>query len=326
MTKRFFGWRAVAGAVTLLIGLSACTAGSTESRPGGGGTGPTIRLAVGIDASYAAFFLAKQKGLFAKQGLNVDVVQFGRGGDAVEAIATGQIQMAGSSEVTTIGQLHQNPDLRALLVYEQSGKYLKVVTGKNITDPSQIKKMGIVAGLSEISAIKFLQSKGINPTSVNLVSASPPDIPALLQKGDIDAYVLWEPWPTKGVQLGGKILETTGDYNWSYVHWLITSNKWLSTNQNTAHKVAKALDEAAQMTTSDPNAAADATNKEAKIPTDQTIPAVKEINFKVRDITAVDLAGYDSIADFYVTTGKLKSKPDVPTAVVQNWFSQQATG
>jgi NitT/TauT family transport system substrate-binding protein len=161
---------------------------------------------------------------------------------------------------------------------------------------------------------------------VKFVSAGPPEIPALLQKGDIDAYILWEPWPAKGVEFGGKILESTGDYNWSYVHWLITSNKWLTANQDTAGKVAKAIDEAAQLTESDPQAAAQATEKATKIPPAQTISAVKEIDFKVRDITQADLVGYDSIADFYVSTGKLKSKPDVSAAVLQNWFSQHAKG
>jgi ABC-type nitrate/sulfonate/bicarbonate transport system substrate-binding protein len=322
-------WRAAAGAITIAViaSISACTAGSTDSGGAGGNTAqPKVRLAVGIDASYAPFFLAAEKGLYKKHGVDVEVVQFGRGGEAVDAIATGQIQLAASSEVTTIGQLQQNPDLRATLVYEQSGQYLKVVTGKNITDPSQIKKMGIVPGLSELSAIKFLQSKNIDKAQVKFVSAGPPEIPALMQKGDIDAYILWEPWPAKGVELGGKVLESTGAYNWSYVHWLITSNKWLTANEAVAGKVAKAIDEAAQLTESDPQAAAQATEKATKIPPAQTISAVKEIDFKVRDITQTDLAGYDAIAEFYVSTGKLKAKPDVRTAVIQNWFSQHAKG
>jgi ABC-type nitrate/sulfonate/bicarbonate transport system substrate-binding protein len=322
------GWRAVASAIAILAAttLSACTAGSTDAGAGKDSTSlPKVRVAVGIDGSYAPFFLAAEKGLFKKHGVDVEVVQFGRGGEAVEAIATGQIQMAGSSEVTTIGQLQQNPDLRAMLVYEQSGQYLKVVTGKNITNPSQIKKMGIVPGLSELSAIKFLQSKNIDPATVKFVSAGPPEIPALLQKGDIDAYVLWEPWPSKGAELGGKILESTGDYNWSYVHWLIAANKWLNANTGVAGKVAAALDEAAKLTESDSQAAAQATEKATKIPPAQTVAAVKEIDFKVRDITQTDLAGYDLVADFYVNTGKLKAKPDVPAAVLLNWFSANAS-
>lgn len=312
--------RVIAVPFALLLALSACSADSTDAA-GGDSANPKVRLAVGIDASYAPFFLAAENGLFTKQGVDVEIVQFGRGGEAVDALASGQIQLAGSSETTTIGQLQQNPDLRALLVYEESGEYVKVVTGSSISDPSQIKKMGIVPGLSELSAIKFLQSKGIDLTSVEFVSAGPPEMPALLQQGDIDAFVLWEPWPTKGVELGGKVFESTGDFGWSYVHWLITDDTWLRTNEQTAAKVAAALDEAVRLTESDPSKAAEATEQATKIPPEQTVAAVEEIDFATRDITAADLAGYETVADFYVSTGKLKTKPQVADAVLQNWFS-----
>jgi NitT/TauT family transport system substrate-binding protein len=325
LKARHIPWRAVAAAIALITTMSACGAGTTDSAgAAGNAAGPKIRLAVGIDPSYAPIFLAQEKGLFAKHGVNVDVVQFGKGGDAVDAIASGQVQMAGSSDTTAIGTLQQNPDLRALLVYESSGKYLKVVERKNIGDPSQIKKMAIVPGLSELAATRFLQSKKIDPKTVSFVTADPPEIPALLQKGNIDAYVLWEPWPAKGAQLGGKIVEASGDYGLSYVQWLITGNKWLSANQSAAGKVAQAIDEAAKLTESDPQAAAQATLKAAKVPTAQTIAAIKEIDFGVRDITAADLKGYESTADFFLQTGKVKSKPDVSAAVIQNWFTQHA--
>jgi NitT/TauT family transport system substrate-binding protein len=316
-------WRAAA-VITLITTIPACSAGSTDSGGAGNAAGPKVRFAVGIDAAYAPVFVAQEKGLFAKHGVNVDVVQFGKGGDAVDAIASGQIQLAGSSDTTAIGKLQQNPDLRALLVYEQSGKFLKVVERKSIGDPSQIKKMATVPGLSELAATRFLESKKIDPKKVAFVTADPPEIPALLQKGSIDAYVLWEPWPAKGTQLGGKIVETSGDYGLSYVQWLIAGNKWLSANQGTAAKVAAALDEAAKLTESDPQAAAQATQKIAKIPAEQTITAVKEIDFGVRDITASDMGGYERTAGFFLQTGKTKAKPDVNTAVLQNWFSQHA--
>lgn len=327
MKARSKGLRSVGSAVALLLAasvLTACGSGSTDS--GGAAAGPKVRIAVGIDASFAPFFLADDKGMFADQGLDVEIVQFGHGGEAVDAIAGGEVQLAGNSDTTTIGRLQQNPDLRALLIYQESGRYLKVVAREEIEEPSQIKKMGIVPGLSELGAIKYLESKQIDPGSVEFVTAGPPEIPALLEKGDIDAYVLWEPWPAKGVEQGGEIVETTGDYGMTYVHWLVTGDKWLNDNKETAVKIAQVLDEATRQTEADPEAAAAATQKAAKVPTDQTLMAVKEIDFKVRDITEADTAAYEETAEFYVKTGKMKSKPNVPPALVLNWFTQHAKG
>ncbi|MGY0057523.1 ABC transporter substrate-binding protein [Streptomyces sp. LZ34] len=311
-----------------LLGLTACGAGTTDSAAGsgGGGSGPTVRIAVGIDPSFTPFFLADAKGLWAKHGVKVQLVQFGKGGDGVDALNAGQVQMAGNSDTTTIGVLPQGPRLRSLLVYEQSGSYLKVVLGPKVKSASQIKKMAVVPGLSEYAATRFLESKGISTKSVEFITADPPEIPALTQKGDADAYVLWEPWPKKGAELGEKVLETTGDYGVTYSHWLLSTDTWLKSNTPTAAKVAKALQEAAAETESDPDAAARATQKAVKIPAAQTAAAIREIDFGARDITDKDLDSYARAAEFYRDTGKVEAEPDVTRAVLRGWLSQHTKG
>ncbi|KAA0941154.1 ABC transporter substrate-binding protein [Streptomyces apricus] len=320
-----------AGTVLLtaaLTAVTACGAGTTDAGPGsGGGAGdPHLRIAVGIDAGYAPFFVAGAEGLWAEHGVDVDLVQFAKGGEGVDALNAGQVQMAGNSDATTIGLLGQNPDLRSLLVYEDSGRYLKVVLGAGVKSPAKIRKMAVVPGLSELAATRFLESKGIEPDSVEFVTADPAEIPALTKKGDVDAYVLWEPWPAKGEELGERVLETTGDYGFSYQHWLLSTAPWLKDNKSIAVKVAAALAEAAEKIESDPQAAAKATKDAAKIPTDQTLNAVKDIDFGVRDFTAKDLKGYDSTAQFYLDTGKVKARPDVSRTVQRGWLSDNAEG
>ena len=325
MKRRFSGWRFAilcAVAVLVLVAATACSAGSTDSA-GPNAAGPQVRVAVGIDASYAPFFLAAEQGLFAAKGVNVEVVQFGTGGEAVSALATGQIQLAGSSDVTTVGQLRQNPGLRALLAYEQSGSDLKTVFGPR-ADPDHPATMGVVPGLSELAATRYLQAHHVDPASVRFVTAGPPEMPALMQKGDIDGYILWEPWPTKGVAAGGRIVGNTGDFGLTYVHWLIGDNDWIQANQDTVAKIAAALDEAAQRTESDPKAAAAATEQAAKIPQDQTVTAVQEIDFKVRDLTDQDVASAGQVADFFLATHKLDTRPDLSAALLRGWYSQHA--
>ena len=313
-----------------LLTLTACGAGTTDSAAGSGSgknaAGPTIRIGVGIDASYAPFFLADAKGLWAKHGVNVQLVQFGQGSEGVNNLVAGQVQMSGNSDTTTISMLPQDPDLRSLLVYEQSGKYLKVVLGPKAKSPSQIRKMAVAPGLSELAATRFLESRNIDPKSVKFITADPPEIPALMQKGDVDAYVLWEPWPTKGVAQGGHILENTGAYGLSYSQWLLTSAAWLKANPDTATKVAETLQEAARLTESDPKAAAEATERAVKVPAAQTLTAIKEIDFGTRDFTDTDLKGYSDTAKFFVDTGKVKAQPDVTTAVQRGWFTQHLKG
>ncbi|MFI6277024.1 ABC transporter substrate-binding protein [Streptomyces sp. NPDC050988] len=324
-TRRFLAGPAALTAA--LLALTACGAGTTDSTAAGNdAAGPTIRIGVGIDASYAPFFLADAEGLWAKHGVDVQLVQFGQGSEGVNNLVAGQVQMSGNSDTTTISMLQQSPDLRSLLVYEQSGKYLKVVLGPKVTSPSKIRKMAIAPGLSEMAATRFLESKNIDPKSVEFVTADPPEIPALMQKGDVDAYVLWEPWPTKGVEQGGKVLENTGAYGLTYAQWLLTKSDWLKSNTDTAVKVAEALEEAARLTESDPQTAAEATEKAVKVPAAQTVTAIKEIDFGVRDFTDADLKGYQNTAQFVLDSGNVKAKPDVTAVVQRGWFTDNVKG
>ncbi|MFD3312412.1 ABC transporter substrate-binding protein [Streptomyces sp. NPDC058694] len=325
-TRRFLAGPAALAA--MLLTLTACGAGTTDSNAAAGNdaAGPTIRIGVGVDAAYTPFFLADAEGLWAKHGVNVQLVQFGQGSEGVNNLIAGQVQMSGNSDTTTISMLQQSPDLRSLLVFEQSGEYLKVVLGPKVTSPAKIRKMAVAPGLSEMAATRFLESKNIDPKSVEFITADPPEIPALMKKGNIDAYVLWEPWPTKGVEQGGKVLETTGAYGVTYAQWLLAKSDWLKSNTDTAVKVAEALEEAARLTESDPQTAAEATEKAVKVPTAQTVTAIKEIDFGVRDFTDADLKAYENTARFVLDSGKVKAKPDVTAVVQRGWFTDNVKG
>ncbi|MEV5832740.1 ABC transporter substrate-binding protein [Nocardia sp. NPDC052112] len=311
-------------AVFLTVAVGACSRPATQSTADSAGSGP-VRIAVGIDASYAPFFVADQKGLFADAGLNVQLVQFGRGGEAVDALSTGQVQIAGSSDTTTIAQLRQNPALRAMYSYEASGNYIKVVLRNGVDSAAGVKKMGIVPGLSQISTDKYLEAQGVRPESVKMITATPTDMPALLSRGDIDGYVLWEPWPATALSQGtGHVVARTGDYNWLYHHWAITTQPWLAAHEDTARKVAQVLDKATQLVESDPKAAAAATKSAVNVAEDQTVTAIEEIDFGVENLTAKDIESAQSVVDFYKKLGALTEQPDLQSAMLADWYQKSA--
>jgi NitT/TauT family transport system substrate-binding protein len=312
----------VAAAVVLSITtVVACSRPATRSTADVGG-GP-LRIAVGIDPAYAPFFVADQEGMFSAAGLDVKLVQFGRGGEAVDALATGQVQVAGSSDTTTISQLRQNPSLRAMYSYEVSGSYVKVVLRNGVDSAAGIKKMGIVAGLSQISTDKYLEAHGVPAGTVQMITATPADMPALLARGDIDGYVLWEPWPATALSQGtGHVVAVTGDYNWFYHHWAITTAPWLQANEAAARSIAKVLAQASQRVEADPQLAAAATKKAVNVAEDQTITAVKEIDFGIANLTKKDVEAAQSVVDFYKKIGVLSEQPDLASTMLLDMYQE----
>lgn len=57
----------VSAALLLTVATGACSRPATQSTADSAGSGP-LRIAVGIDASYAPFFVADQEGMFDAAG------------------------------------------------------------------------------------------------------------------------------------------------------------------------------------------------------------------------------------------------------------------
>src|SRR5690606_2174933 len=156
-----------------------------------------IRVAVGIDPAYSPFFVAQQQDLFAKEGVNgVQVVQYAQGGEALDGIVAGQNQMGAATEASVLNRATRG-DIRALAVFSQSPKFIKLVVRDGIDSVKDVKKIGIVPGsVNEYATAKLLSANQVDAAAVEYVRAGPPEFPALLARGDVDGYVMWEPWPS----------------------------------------------------------------------------------------------------------------------------------
>ncbi|MFG2344561.1 ABC transporter substrate-binding protein [Streptomyces phaeochromogenes] len=305
-----------------LVLSSACTAGAVDSAGGAAAGKPTVRVALGVDASYAPFYLAEEQGLFEKAGLNVELVKTEGGPAATEAVTAGTAQIAANADSTALSLMVGSPGLRALGVFQSSDRYLKVVLRDGITSPKQIKTMASIAGLGLYATHSYLRHNGIDPKSVKILQSSPPEIPGLLEQGSIDAYVLFEPWAARGDAAGGHIAGRIGDFGVKYVQWLIADQKWLKGNEEVAGKIFKVVAEADKLVTDDPDAAAKASNQQVKLPVADTKKVLPEITFAARGIDDADVTESRKIVDFLLAQKLIKKSPDLDTALLKGWYEQ----
>lgn len=264
---------------------------------------PPIRFAVGIDPAFTPMFLAKHEKMFDEAGLNVQLQQFTQSNEGLDSINAGLIDLVGAAEPGTLTRITRG-DIRPLAIYEQSGKYIKLVVQNGITDVKQIKKFGIIPGTSsEYVTHRLLDKFQIDPKSVQLVNAGPPELPALLAGKSIDAYFVWEPWPSVGIKQGGKVLMTSADVGYTYTMWLSANGAWLDKNRDAAKKVVATLAKACAvvqegMASGDLSRPVTANRTLAKLPKEQTESFLRDVECVVRDFTPEDLESYDQIADF----------------------------
>ena len=278
----------LAGAASLLT----CTASLAVD------TDAPIRIGVGVDPAFSSIYYAVQQKLFDKAGVKVEMLQLAQAADAADGIIAGQNPMAGGSETTMITRAGRG-DVRAIAVYGQSGTFIKLVVREGITEPRQLRRIGVVPGsASQFVSGKLLAKYGMDEKAITWVRGAPPEFPALLARGDVDGDFLWEPWPTRGVQAGGKGLMTSADVGYSYNMLLAASGPWLEKNREQARRVVQALQQACSEIRADPEKAAVATQQATKIPIAQARDLLKDVECVVRDFTPQDLATYNEIADF----------------------------
>lgn len=311
---------AAVASLAMLATVSACSRPVAQSAPPQEPAGP-LKVAVGIDSTYAPYFLADREGMFEAAGLDVELVQFGRGSEAVDALIAGEVQLAGSSDATTVTQFQQNPGLRALYATQTSGEYVKVVLRNGVQNGGEIRKMAIVPGLSEVAAAEYLRSQGRSPEEVEFVTVTPNEASALMGRGDVDGFVMWEPWPSTAVEEGvGYVSESTGDYGWDYNHWVISTQEVLDAGEENAQTVADVLAEAAQRVEEDPDLAVAATTEAVDVPEQQVRQAIDEIDYGVRSFTPEDVKSAGTAADYFVDSGVLTQRPDLEAGIVVDWI------
>lgn len=279
-----------------------------------------VKFAVGVDAAYVSIYLAKENKLFEKHGVNVDILQFTQGGDSLDSVVAGQTVVGSAAEPTTLIRAART-DIKVLGVIGQSATYIKLVVRAGISDVKQLKKLGVVPGsVSEFSTEQMLVKYGIDPKSVEIIKGGPPEFPALLARGDVDGYFLWEPWPTNGVKQGGKILLTSGDVGYAYNMWISANGTWLASHEAEAKAMFAALAEGCEIARADPARAAAAVQSEAKIPAATAAAMLKEVECVVRDFSDADMATYQKIADFLTSRKIIPNKLDVSKIVLKGFY------
>ena len=108
-------------------------------------TAEPIRISVGSDPAFTAFYYASQQKLFEKAGLDVRLSIVTQAGDAMDGLVAGQYDFVAGSESTTMVRA-ERAGLKALGVFWQSASYIKLTADGSINSPTDIKTIGFLPG------------------------------------------------------------------------------------------------------------------------------------------------------------------------------------
>lgn len=179
-------------ALVILVGLPillrTISGGAHEYLP--------ITIAAPVGPADGPLYVAYEKGYLSEEGLNATIVPFTSGRLALDALLTGNAQVAMVAETPLALAAFQNQKFLIVATIAESPH--KLVVKKRIGVPQGLKgkKVSTLAGSAgEFWMYSFLKANGLSASDVKAISLQPTDMVLALTRGDIDAFFSWEPYP-----------------------------------------------------------------------------------------------------------------------------------
>jgi len=207
-----------------------------------------MRLAQNLSPISGVVIVAKNKQFFEKAGLDVSVVNFTSGKQALEATLGGAADIATTAEAPVTAAAMAGQPIAFLARMEYS--YLKtlVSTSSGINNAADLKgkRIGMTVGTgSEVYTMALLNTAGLSPKDVSPISLRPQDMAAGLSANGVDAINTWEPHISNAKKaLGAKVkqIDTEGVYAETFN--IVTTQDYLKANPAKLRKFIQAMLEA----------------------------------------------------------------------------------
>jgi ABC-type nitrate/sulfonate/bicarbonate transport system substrate-binding protein len=256
-----------------------------------------MTIATGVDPAFSQFYVAKEGGIFEKNGLDVTINTGPSGSAMIPFLVNNQVQAAYGSDLAGVINHQVDPNIVAVADGTYLLRWLSVV-GRNVADLNGLKgkKVGIAMGTgSEIFWRRVLEKKSLKLTDFTMVNVEAPEMLAATERGDIDGFAVWEPWPTRALMAikGTKVLQTAeGIYN--NLNFVYMNRGWIEQNKATAEKFMLSLMQANDLIEKDRPAAAKMVAKFLKMPVElatELMPKVEfDMDWQPRSIEAIQVS------------------------------------
>lgn len=201
------------------------------------------------DLHHLALWVALEKGYFQEEGVDVEISGIFRAGpELMNAFTAGALDMAYVGEApATFSVANKTADISVVAQVNTEGSALVVAKGQSgISEVSDLegKTVGVPghATVQDFLVRKALREAGVDSSRVNLLIIKPPEMIGALRTDQIDAFIAWEPYPSKAaVENVGRNLASSRDI-WAGHPCcvLVSDSKFLKSRPDKVERVVRA--------------------------------------------------------------------------------------
>ena len=204
--------------LAMCVVAAGCGGQETSSSPAQGasvGTESVGSLIVGwvIDPSWSQVPVAEALGYFEEVGLDITIVPFPTGAEALEALTGGAVDVATAGDVPTSAAILKNPTIRVIADGARwpHGRFVaRRSAGIESIEDLAGRKIAVPLGSSaHYFASKFLDEAGIE---AELLQVGPAEMVTVVNRGDVDVVAVFQTALARvAAELGDDAIELQGE-------------------------------------------------------------------------------------------------------------------
>jgi sulfonate transport system substrate-binding protein len=316
---------------TTLLGLVlACLACSRKT---GGGTKEAAKKS---SSSAQVFRIVRPKQLvglsvlekqgtlekdLAPLGFSVEWLEFAAGPQQLEALNAGALDLALTAESPPVfvqaAQAAGGP-LVYLATTAPNGKTVSLLVhdGSDIKSIADLKGKKIAfqkASVGHYLLIKVLASVGLKLSDVQAVFLPPPDANAAFSAGSVDAWFIWEPFPTRILEAHAGHVLVDGDHFRDTANFYTTTRAFVDAHSDVLKVFLADLDRVETWSTAHPQEMAELLSPTLMIDVRTLLRMHEKYEFGVLPISEAGIAKQQEVADLWYHLGFLPNQVDVRT-------------
>jgi len=198
-----------------------------------------------VSALHSAMWVAEQKGLFRKHGIDTEIIVTGQGGTAgISALLANDIQLVASAGDALVAAALQGADTVMIAGVVNKGLQ-RIMVRPDIKTPAELrgKRVGVtrIGAVSHSVLLMILKRWNMSPTDVQVLQVgSSPNMLASMEKGGLDAAVITIPSMFVAEDRGYKVLLDLADTDIYYLQTMVaTTRSYVKTHRDKAIRFLK---------------------------------------------------------------------------------------
>jgi NitT/TauT family transport system substrate-binding protein len=323
MTRPRTWLSALAGA--LLLTAPVATACGTDSDTGGSDPGSTPTVTIGFSAwpGWFPWQVAQEQGLFAKNGVNVELKYFDSYTDSLNALSTSNLDANSQTLNDTLSSVSGGAKQTIVLVNDNSTGNDQIIAREGITAIADLKGKQVAVEQGTVDhylLLLALQKAGLTEKDIQLKPLTTDAAAAAFAGGQVDAVGAVAPFTTTALERqGSKAIATSADFPGAIPDHLVFTADFVANHPNEVQAVVKTWFDTLDWIENNKDAAVEIMAKRAGVSVEDyaTYDAGTTIFTREQNVAAFESgtspANLDyqaeQIAQFLVDTGLVDEKP-----------------